>query len=170
MDFIPNEIVSALQIADKLDNIADNGIAYKQLTLSGDVLLQCCNQTVIVLEELHSVVLPYLKIHNPEIYSIVKENRDSLLRDMREGKEIAQQGNKMQWPDKVQNKIRNLAKALRASSGQSIDSQNKQEDIVDLKPNFCGIGLNINALIRKTSVGLKIKNLLKAFIYKFIFF
>jgi len=52
------------------------------------------------------------------------------------------------------------------NSGQSIDSQNKQEDIIDLKPNFCGIGLNINALIRKRTWWIKIKNLLKAFIYK----
>ena len=35
------------------------------------------------------------------------------------------------------------------TSSRSIDSQNKHEDIVELKPNFCGIGLNINALIRK---------------------
>ncbi len=53
------------------------------------------------------------------------------------------------------------------NGGQSIDSQNKQEDIIELKPNFCGIGLNINALIRKIRKikwGIKIKNLLKAFI------
>jgi hypothetical protein len=49
---------------------------------------------------------------------------------------------------------------------RSIDSQNKHEDIVELKPNFCGIGLNINALIRKREWGTKIKNLLKVFIYR----
>jgi hypothetical protein len=51
---------------------------------------------------------------------------------------------------------------------QSIDSQDKHEDIVELKPNFCGIGLNINALIRKRKWGIKIKNLLKVFIYKIL--
>ncbi len=122
MDFIPNEIELALQIADNMDNIADNGISYKQLTLSGDVLLQCHNKTVIALGELNSVVLPYLKTHKPDIYSIVKKNRDSLLRDMREVKEIAEQGNKMQWPDKVQNSLRTLAKALRASSDNAGDN------------------------------------------------
>ena len=112
----PNEIDLALRIAGKIDNIADNGISYKRLMLSGDVLLQCQLQIVSALEQLNSVVLPYLKTHKPDIYSIVKENRDSLLSDMREVKEIAEQGNRMQWPDKVQNRLRNLAKALRASS------------------------------------------------------
>lgn len=32
---------------------------------------------------------------------------------------------------------------------QKSDIHNKHEDIIDLKPNFHGIGLNINALIRK---------------------
>ncbi|GEM_PF-5198786 len=41
------------------------------------------------------------------------------------------------------------------NGGQSIDSQNKQEDIIELKPNFCGIGLNLNALIRKIMLRLK---------------
>ena len=132
MDFIPNEIVLALQIADNIDNIADNGISYKQLTLSGDVLLQCCNRTVIALGELHSVVLPYFKTHKPDIYSIVKKNRDSLLRDMKEVKEIAEQGNKMQWPDKVQNSLRNLAKALRASDNAG-EHQNQDRIAVDDK-------------------------------------
>jgi hypothetical protein len=61
-------------------------------------------------------------------------------------------------------------KALEAGGGEidsrSIDSQNKHEDIVDLKPNFFGIGLNINALMRKRQWGIKIKNLLKAFIHR----
>jgi hypothetical protein len=52
------------------------------------------------------------------------------------------------------------------TGSRSIDSQNNHEDIVELKPNFCGIGLNINALIRKRKWGIKIKNLLKAFIYR----
>jgi hypothetical protein len=54
------------------------------------------------------------------------------------------------------------------TGSRSIDSQDKHEDIVELKPNFCGIGLNINALIRKRKWGIKIKNLLKAFIYRIL--
>jgi hypothetical protein len=53
------------------------------------------------------------------------------------------------------------------TGSRSIDSQDKHEDIVELKPNFCGIGLNINALIRKRKWGIKIKNL-KAFIYRIL--
>jgi hypothetical protein len=45
------------------------------------------------------------------------------------------------------------------TGSQSLDSQNKREDIVELKPNFCGIGLNINALIRKKELWIKIKNM-----------
>ena len=40
---------------------------------------------------------------------------------------------------------------------QKSDIHNKHEDIIDLKPNFHGIGLNINALIRK------IKKLIKRY-------
>ena len=43
------------------------------------------------------------------------------------------------------------------NGGQSIDSQNKQEDIIELKPNVCGVGLNINALIRKIKCWIKNK-------------
>lgn len=49
---------------------------------------------------------------------------------------------------------------------RNTDSQDKHEDIVELKPNFCGIGLNINALIRKKQLGIKVKNLLKVFNYR----
>ena len=47
-----------------------------------------------------------------------------------------------------------------------LEKEELMEDIVELKPNFCGIGLNINALIRKRGFGVKIKNLLKAFIHR----
>jgi hypothetical protein len=50
-----------------------------------------------------------------------------------------------------------------ASGGQSIDSQNKHEDIIDIKPNIFGIGLNINALIRKIKGLIKIKNVWRSF-------
>jgi hypothetical protein len=40
--------------------------------------------------------------------------------------------------------------------GQSIYSQNKQENIIDLKPNLFGIGLNLNAFFRK--IKLRFKN------------
>ena len=130
MNFVPNEIELAIKIAKDIENIADNGIALKELTLSGDVLLQCQNRTIKTLGELNSVVLPYLKKHKRDLYDIVKENRDLLLKDMRELKEIAEQGNKVQWPDKVQNKLRNLAKALRASSdkagNESINQKRKR--------------------------------------------
>ena len=43
------------------------------------------------------------------------------------------------------------------NGGQSIDSQSKQEDIIELKPNLCGFGLNINALIRKIKCWIKNK-------------
>ena len=38
------------------------------------------------------------------------------------------------------------------------DIHNKHEDIIDLKPNFHGIGLNINALIRKIKRYIKRKD------------
>ena len=38
------------------------------------------------------------------------------------------------------------------------DKYNKHEDIIDLKPNFHGIGLNINALIRKLKRCIKGKD------------
>jgi len=39
--------------------------------------------------------------------------------------------------------------SVTTADGQNIDSQSKHEDIIEIKPNFCGIGLNLNALIRK---------------------
>jgi hypothetical protein len=70
--------------------------------------------------------------------------------------------------DVSQKQPTNNGKAGETSDGKtgsrSIDSQDKHEDIVMLKPNVYGIGLDINALIRRA--GIKIKNLLKAFIYR----
>ena len=74
--------------------------------------------------------------------------------------------------DRLSERVKRFEKseAVDTSGGkidsQSMDSQNKHEDIVELKPNFCGIGLNINALIRKKEWVTKVKNLFKWLIYK----
>jgi len=49
----------------------------------------------------------------------------------------------------ILNEHLNKLTAIKHNGGKNIDSQDKHEDIIELKPNICGIGLNINALIRK---------------------
>jgi hypothetical protein len=69
--------------------------------------------------------------------------------DIEDSKDIELEGNKTNRDQLA--KVKNVEgfKAKNNEVHVSTDKVEPKEDIVDLKPNFMGLGLNLNALIRR---------------------